>query len=163
MKFISLFKTDVKAVYGIANFKSYLKAIINPSLHACFLLRLGTTYDSKILHIFMRNILIFKHSIDIGVGCKLGAGMILPHPMGIVFGDKVSFGNGCKIYHNCTFGKKNGGYPNVGNNCVFFPGSIIVGPIVVGESSVVGANVFLDHDLSHNSTYLGQGRTKNES
>ena len=154
MKFFKLFITDVKATYNSISLTTYIKVIANPSMRASLLIRLGTTYKNKTLHTIVRNLLIFTHSIDIGYGVTIGKALIIPHPMNIVFGMGAIIGDSCVIYHNCTIGSKDGGYPTLLNECVVFPNSVLVGEIVIGEKSIIGANSFVDKDVGPNTKYM---------
>ena len=155
MKFLSDFLSDITAMYSAVTIKTVFKSFFNPSMHACFLIRLSVACKYKFLHIIVRNLLITKHSIDIGFGAVIGKSLLLPHPIGIVIGQGVIIGNNVKIFQNCTLGDKEG-YPQIENFCVIYPNSVLVGKILVGESSIVGANTFLDKDIESKSKYYGR-------
>lgn len=89
-----------------------------------------------------------KRGVHIGTEVKWGENVLMPHPVGIVIGEKVTIGNNCVIYQGVTIGKKNGEYPKIGDNVVIYPNSMIIGNIVVGEGAIVGAgSVVLDNVL----------------
>lgn len=48
-----------------------------------------------------------------------------------------------------------GGAPNIGNNCVFFAGSKIIGDISIGNNVVVGANAVVVKDVPDNAVVGG--------
>lgn len=151
---LSLYSSDVKKLYKKASFKTFLKASVNPSMHACFFIRMASNTNSKFLHVLLRNILIWKHSIDIGYGVNIGEGLHIPHPLGIVIGDGVKIGSSVTIYQNCTLGKNKNGYPVIKDGVCIYPGSIVVGGIVVGENCQVGANSYLDKSLDDGLTFF---------
>ncbi|MFT4765697.1 MAG: serine O-acetyltransferase [Oleispira sp.] len=155
MSFFHFIKSDICAIYSEITILSLAKSFLNPSIHACFLIRLSIACKSRLLHVLVRNVLITKHSIDIGFGAVIGRALLLPHPMGIVIGEGVVIGDGVRIYQNCTMGNK-GGYPTIGSCCVIYPGSVIVGEVIIGNSCVIGANTFLDKNLLENSSFYGQ-------
>lgn len=155
MKFLSDFSSDITAMYSTVTIKTVLKSLFNPSMHACFLVRMSVACKYKFLHIIVRNILISKHSIDVGFGAVIGKSLLLPHPIGIVIGEGVIIGNNVKIFQNCTLGDKEG-YPQVEDFCVIYPNSVVVGNILIGGHSIIGANTFLDKDIESKSKYVGR-------
>lgn len=157
MFFYSL-KSDYLAVYGGWSISQVIKSIFNPSMHANFLIRMLSIFESKLWHVVIRNILIAKHGIDVGYNVKIGLGLRLPHPTGIVIGDGVVIGNNVSIYQCCTLGGKNG-YPVVGDKVVIYPNTVVVGGVTLGTGSVVGACTFLDRDLSDGEVFYSGSKS----
>ena len=62
-----------------------MKSLLNPSIHACLLVRLAAN-SKDIIHVIIRNILVAKHSIDVGQLMSIGRGLKVPHPFCIVIG-----------------------------------------------------------------------------
>ncbi|WP_207263873.1 DapH/DapD/GlmU-related protein [Pseudomonas sp. GW101-3H06] len=151
MKTRSLIKSDIIAVYSTISFKTLIKSFFNPSIHACVLTRLVRS-KNKVFSAIIRNLLISKHSIDISSTAIIGPALRLPHPIGIVIGDNAVLHGNITIYQNSTIGSKNG-YPEIGNNTIIYPNSVIVGPINVGEHCVIGAGSFLDKSLTANTVF----------
>lgn len=143
------YRSDVKSHYGTLSLLIYLKSVLNPSIHACLLVRCAAK-TSGFFHVLIRNILIMKHSIDVGSGAVIGYGLNLPHPVNIVIGSGVVIGEGVTIYHGVTLGNKLG-YPRIDSDVTIYTNATIVGPIVVGRASVVGANKFIDKDFQAES------------
>ncbi len=88
--------------------------------------------------------------------------MFLPHPMSIVIGYGTNIGDNCTIYQNVTFGAKTRNredvgiqYPQIGNNCVFYAGAVVIGGIHVADNTQVGANAVLISDTEEASVYAG--------
>lgn len=148
---LSKIKSDIEATYETASINNILKSLLNPSIHACILIRLCTT-KSRLTHTLIRNILISKHGIDVGANTQVGRGLRLPHPIGIVLGDGAKIGEGVTIYQNCTIGNK-GGYPIIGCRTTIYPNSVIIGPIKLGKNCVIGANSFVNKSLEDATTY----------
>jgi serine O-acetyltransferase len=153
--FISLVKSDFVVIYERYTLFNLIKSIFNPSFHATVLIRMATIFKSKLMYIIIRNILISKHSIDVGHSAIIGAGLKLPHPFGIVIGDKVTIGKNCTIYQNCTLGDKNG-YPTLGDDICIYCNSVIIGPISIGNYVVIGANTFLSKNVSDNTVFYNK-------
>ena len=105
-----------------------------------------------------RNLLIAKHSIDIGDGASIGPGLYLPHPLGIVIGRYARVGAGVTIYQHVTLGVKtrhDEDYPTLEDGVVVYPGSVIVGPVRIGERAVIGANSFVSRDVDAGAVVRG--------
>ena len=79
---------------------------------------------------------------------RLHGGLILPHPQGIVVGADVVVGPRSWIFQNVTLGGMPGrvGMPRVGADARIFAGAVLAGPIVVGDSVMVGANAVVHRD-----------------
>jgi serine O-acetyltransferase len=112
-----------------------------------------------------RNVLLSKHTIDLGHDVRIGPGINLPHPWGLVLGSGTRIGANCKIFHNVTFGTRaehqrgaaagnvrpNGTgreCPSIGDNVVVYMGSTVIGPIAVGDGVIVGARAWVDRDVA---------------
>lgn len=73
---------------------------------------------------------------------KIEGGLYLPHPIGVVVGDKVVVGRRARIYQGVTLGSKATGdkaYPILADRITVFPNSVIVGSITLGSHVTVGA------------------------
>lgn len=102
-----------------------------------------------------RKILILLFGIFVGHNVKIGEGLVLPHPNGIVIGNNVIIGTHVTIYQQVTIGRKNGCYPIVRGGSILYPGCKILGGIIVDRGTKVGANAVLLKSTEYNSTYVG--------
>ena len=82
---LRLLISDIKQEYGGVGFFIFVKSLLNPSIHAYLLVRLAAN-SKGIIHVIIRNILVAKHSIDVGQSISIGRGLKLPHPFCIVIG-----------------------------------------------------------------------------
>ena len=146
---LSKLASDIKQEYGGLSLIIILKSFFNPSIHACILIRLAAK-TKGLTHVLIRNILIAKHSIDVGEAVNIGNGLKLPHPFCIVIGRNVVVGNQVTIYQGVTIGYKKG-YPKIGDEVIIYPNCTIVGPIEVGYQVTVGANTFIDKSIAAHS------------
>lgn len=134
-----------------------LRMLINPSMHAAILIRIAVASPRACAFVW-RNILLSKHSIDVDPKCVIGAGLILPHPFGIVLGPGV-IGANVLLSHGVTVGAARvprpgeSLFPVIGDRVVIHPGTVVAGAIRVGSDTVIGANSFVDHDLPPHSVY----------
>lgn len=159
----ALLWSDVIALYGtnMGCLSRASRAICNPSIHACVLIRLaqrGRHWSYPII----RRLLLALHGIDVARGGKFGPYLLLPHPTSIVIGglpkspaNGVVIGSHVRIYHNVTLGLKDGGYPVIGDGVTIYPGAVVVGGITVGAGATIGANVFVDRDIPALHVYVG--------
>lgn len=86
---------------------------------------------------------------------KLPKSTKLPHgAMGTIIGKGVEMGENCIIYNNVLIGAKSREelfYPVIKDNVIIYPYSIIIGSVVIGEGSIIGAGSFIDKDVPPNS------------
>jgi len=73
---------------------------------------------------------------------RVGRGVYLPHPVGVVIGDNAVICDGVTIYQNVTLGQNDiaGSCPRIDGGATIFAGAVLIGGIVIGEGALVGAN-----------------------
>ena len=136
-KFLSLFMSDLQASYGSSSkIKKFSAIITNSSIHACFFIRCAQCSHSA-FHWIFRRILISCHSIEYGRGAQIGPGLILPHPINIVFGMGCVIGSNCTIFHGVTIGQSRAKYPTIGSNVVIYPNCFVVGDVVIEDEKIL--------------------------
>lgn len=89
---------------------------------------------------------------------KIGAGLGLPHPVGIVIGDGCVLGNGVTIYQNVTLGRQNAdteAYPVIGDAVTIYAGAVIVGNIKIGNGATIAANAVVNCDVPEGALAVG--------
>lgn len=142
--------------FDIKNFfLNIISFAVNPSDNAAFYINLCQN-SNIFLYKILRMKLIKSYSIDFSRGCKIGKGLKVPHPIGIVFGSGCVLGDNVTVYQNVTIGAKNGKYPKIGDNVIIYPGSVLVGEIFVGDNCVIGAMTFLDKSLDNGVVFNGK-------
>lgn len=169
MKFISIIllkqhlKYDLKRVHtsskiDIFIFIRYL--ITNQSFKTCFYFRLTQFFSKKktlffIFFLLYRRIQI-RYGIHIPYPTKIGKGLYLVHCNSIVINANAQIGDFLTIFQGCTIGVDIvKGVPKIGNNCVFFAGSKIIGNISIGNNVIVGANAVVVKDVPDNAVVGG--------
>jgi serine O-acetyltransferase len=89
------------------------------------------------------HLLAMAYGVHISPLARIGPGLALPHPVGIVLGGTV-IGEGVTIYQNVTIGqarrKDKAVFPRIGNDVTIYAGAVLVGDIEIGDGVVVGAN-----------------------
>ena len=81
--------------------------------------------------------------------------MRLPHPNGIVIHPDVSLGPNCLIFQQVTIGANFRGTPVVGANVDFGAGAKVLGPIVIGDHAMIGANSVVLRDVAPGTIVAG--------
>jgi serine O-acetyltransferase len=102
----------------------------------------------------------FLNGIEIHPGAEIGANLKIIHPVGIVVGGLCRIGNNVEIYSGVTLGYRIGnvpedGHPTIEDNVIIGTGAKILGPIIVGAGSAIGANAVVLESVPPNSLAIG--------
>lgn len=93
---------------------------------------------------------------DIPLNCKIGGGLLIPHPNGIVIHPEANIGSNCLILQQVTIGVLDkSGPPCLGNRVDCGAGAKILGKIVIGDDVLIGANAVVLNDIPSKSTAVG--------
>lgn len=97
--------------------------------------------------------------IEIHPGATIGSGLFIDHGSGVVIGETAEIGNNVTLYHGVTLGgtgKEHGKrHPTVQDNVLIGAGCKVLGPVVIGENSRIGANSVVLIDVPANATAIG--------
>lgn len=97
--------------------------------------------------------------IEIHPGAEIGNHLFIDHGTGVVIGETATVGNNVTIYQGVTLGgtgKDTGKrHPDVEDNVLIGSGAKILGPIVVGRGSRIGANSTVLACIPPDSTAVG--------
>jgi serine O-acetyltransferase len=97
--------------------------------------------------------------IEIHPAAQIGPGLFVDHGMGVVIGETAELGADVTIYQGVTLGGTGFAtgkrHPTVEDNVTIGSGAKLLGPIVVGHGSKIGANTVVIHDVPPNSTVVG--------
>lgn len=160
----STLKEDIKAVFERdPAAKSILEVILcYPGLHAIIMHRIAHYLYKKGLIIIPRLISEFNRfitGIEIHPGAKIGRRLFIDHGMGIVIGETTEIGDDVTLYQGVTLGgtgkEKGKRHPTIRNNVVIGSGAKVLGPIVIGDNSKIGAGAVVLHDVPPNCTVVG--------
>jgi serine O-acetyltransferase len=101
----------------------------------------------------------FLTGIEIHPAAVIGAGLFIDHGMGVVIGETAVLGDNVTLFQGVTLGgtgKESGKrHPTVGNNVVIGAGAKVLGNIMIGDNSYIGANAVVLRDVPPNSTVVG--------
>jgi serine O-acetyltransferase len=97
--------------------------------------------------------------IEIHPAARIGRGLFIDHGVGVVIGETAEVGDDVTIYQGVTLGgtgfARGKRHPTVGNEVMIGAGSALLGPIVIGERSKIGANSVVIHDVPPGATVVG--------
>jgi serine O-acetyltransferase len=92
---------------------------------------------------------------DIPLTCKIGGGLILPHPNGVIIHPSACIGVNCLIFQQVTIGTRGGGAPMIGGQVNIGAGAKVLGEVVVGSHAKIGANAVVLDDVPDGATAIG--------
>jgi serine O-acetyltransferase len=97
--------------------------------------------------------------IEIHPGAKIGKRFFIDHGAGVVIGETTVIGDDVTIYQGVTLGgtgkEKGKRHPTIGNNVVVGAEAIVLGNIIIGDNSRVGAAAVVTKSVPPNSTVVG--------
>jgi serine O-acetyltransferase len=128
------------------------------SVHAVMLIRMQLWCARKGWPtIVFSKLLFWFFKIEINKNVEIGPGLRLPHPMGILIGPNAVLGANCDVYADVrlvlTKGIKQG--PILADGVFMGDGSKALGPIHIGEYSVIGASAVVTSDIPARVTAAG--------
>ncbi len=143
--------------------KSFLEVILlYPGLHALIYYRLGHVFYRMKMFFparMLSQLARFTTGIEIHPGAKIGKRFFIDHGLGVVIGETAIIGDDVLLYQGSTLGGtgivKGKRHPTIGNNVVIGAGAKVLGNIVIGDNSYIGANAVVIKDVPPNSTVVG--------
>jgi serine O-acetyltransferase len=107
-------------------------------------------------------IAVFRHMLwsvicgcEIPLNARIGGGLVMPHPNGIVINTDVVVGPNCLIFQQVTLGSNGRGVPVLGGHVDVGAGAKIIGPVRIGDHAIVGANAVVTSDVDAGTTVVG--------
>ena len=133
-----------------------------PGLHAIWSHRLTHWLwikNAKFLARCLSQLTRWLTGIEIHPGAIIGRGLFIDHGMGVVIGETAEVGDDVTMYHGVTLGGLSGHkvkrHPTIEDGVVIGAGAKILGPIVVGRGSRIGANAVVIKPVPPNSVVVG--------
>ena len=101
----------------------------------------------------------FLTGVEIHPGASIGPGFFIDHGAGVVIGETAIVGNNVTIFHGVTLGgtgKEVGKrHPTVESGVTIGARATLLGSIVIGKNSKIGAGALVINDIPPNSTVVG--------
>jgi serine O-acetyltransferase len=115
----------------------------------------GARVSARILSQLAR----FFTGIEIHPGARIGRRFFIDHGMGVVIGETAEIGDDVTIYHGVTLGgtslKRGKRHPTLGDRVTVGAGAKVLGDIVIGADSRIGANAVVVKSVPENSVVVG--------
>jgi serine O-acetyltransferase len=128
------------------------------SIHALALIRLQFWCAKHHLPtVFTAKILFWFFKIEVSRMAKIGPGLRLPHPMGIIIAPNVEIGAGCDLYADVRLVLSHGNPqgPRLATGVFMGDGAKAVGAVSIGENSVIGVSSVVTKDIPAHVTAVG--------
>lgn len=157
--------TDIDATYlgDPAAISTHEVIACYPGFRATMSYRIAHRLHRLDVPIVPRMITELAHSdtgIDIHPGAVIGERFVIDHGTGVVIGATAIIGNNVKIYQGVTLGARSfvtddsnnpvkgiPRHPIIGNDVVIYSNSTILGRVSIGDSAVIGGNLWVTRDV----------------
>ncbi len=115
-------------------------------------------------HVRLANLLtakaIGRTGAEIKAAARIGPGLEIKHPVGIVVGAGVLIGKDCTLLQGVTLGEKYSPddthlYPILGNNVTICAGAAVLGQASIGDRALVGAHAVVVRDVPAGARAVG--------
>lgn len=137
-------------------------ALLYPGLHAIWAHRVDHALWNRGLRFPARmgsQIARWLTGIEIHPGARIGRRFFIDHGMGVVIGETAEIGDDVMLYHGVTLGgrTRDAGkrHPTLQDAVTVGAGAKILGPVVIGARSAVGANAVVTRDAPADSILTG--------
>ena len=136
--------------------------LLYPGLKAIRLHRIANKFYKKRMYFMARWIsqrASKKTGIEIHPAVQIGKRFFIDHGTGVVIGETAVIGNDVLIYQGVTLGgtgKEHGKrHPTLEDNVIVGAGAKILGNLIVGQNSRIGAGSVVVDNVPENSTVVG--------
>ncbi|MFV0373980.1 serine O-acetyltransferase EpsC [Microbacterium sp.] len=137
-------------------------ALLYPGLHAIWSHRLMHRLWQRRLRFLARagsQVTRWLTGIEIHPGATIGRRFFIDHGMGVVVGETAEVGDDVMLYHQVTLGgrTRDAGkrHPTLGDGVLVGSGAKVLGPVVIGARSAIGANSVVTRDAPEDSVIVG--------
>jgi serine O-acetyltransferase len=111
----------------------------------------------------LRPVLVMQHRFwsavcgaDIPLNSKIGGGLMIPHPNGIVIHPDAEIGPNCLIFQQVTIGAgPKPGLPAIQGHVDIGAGAKVLGGVRIGAHARIGANAVVITDIPEHATAVG--------
>lgn len=141
----------------------FVSLVSYPGMHAIWahrgLHRLWQHDAGKVPARLMSQLVRTLTGVEIHPGARIGRRFFIDHANGVVIGETSEVGDDVMLYHQVTLGgtsmAQTKRHPTIGNHVLVGAGAKILGPVVVGDNSAVGANAVVVKDVPADSSAVG--------
>jgi serine O-acetyltransferase len=150
-----------------------LEVLLYPGLHALWAYRVahhlrerGVPFVPRLVSQIAR---VLTGGIEIHPGATIGRRFFIDHGSGVVIGETAEIGDNVMLYHQVTLGAtgwwkdmksgSNKRHPTIESDVVIGCGASILGPIVVGRGSKIGAMALVIDNIPPDSIVVSSPGT----
>lgn len=161
---LARFREDIRTAKALdpASGSTLTMVLTYPGLHAIWMHRLihrvwtsGPRLLARLLAYFTR----MATGIEIHPGARIGRRFFIDHGMGVVIGETAEVGDDVMLYHGVTLGGRSldrvKRHPTLCDGVVVGSGARVLGPVVIGARSQIGANAVVVKDVPADSVAVG--------
>ena len=137
-------------------------ALLYPGLHAIWVHRISHWLwikGAKLAARWLSQMARGLTGIEIHPGATIGQRVFIDHGMGVVIGETAEVGNDATLYHGVTLGgtslEKGKRHPTIGERVTIGAGAKVLGNILIGADSRIGANAVVVKSTPENSVVVG--------
>lgn len=148
--------------------RNVVEVLLYPSVHAVFFHRIAHWLYRRRIAVLPRLISqvarFMTGGIEIHPGATIGRRFFIDHGSGVVIGETTEIGNDVMLYHQVTLGatgwwRTDGGrtkrHPTIEDDVVIASGANILGPVIIGARSKIGALALVSEDVPPDSVVVG--------
>lgn len=142
-----------------------LRFMIDAGFRAVVFYRVGNWFCKRKLRVIAKMLECLMHHLChcwIGSTAEIGPGFLVGHVCGLVIADGTVIGKNCDVRQNVTLGgnynktdDQGRFFPILGDNVSLGAGAVVIGPVKVGNNSIVGANSVVNRDVPENVIVAG--------
>jgi serine O-acetyltransferase len=143
----------------------YLEVFFYPGVQAVIIYRLAHLMHKLRIPLIPRALSYLGRILtgaEIHPAARIGKDFFIDHATGVVVGETAEIGNNVMIYHNVTLGgrgwwrdaKNEKRHPTIEDNVTLGVGATIIGPVTIGQNSVIGPFNVIAEDIPKNSTVI---------
>ena len=136
--------------------------LLYPGLHAVWIHRITHwmwSHNARLPARWLSQIARGLTGIEIHPGAQIGRALFIDHGMGVVIGETTIIGDEVTMYHGVTLGgtslNKGKRHPTIADRVTIGAGAKILGDIIIGADSRVGANAVVVKSVPENSVVVG--------
>ena len=164
MKFYKTIKEDIQTIFKKDPAARGLLEVLTcyPGLHSIWMHRIAHFLWQRKLYFLARllsHVNRFFTGIEIHPGANIGRRFFIDHGSGVVIGETTEIGDDVLIYQGVIFGgvtlQKKKRHPTIGNHVTIGAGTIVLGPIVIGDGARLGAASLVIHDVPAGAVAVG--------
>jgi serine O-acetyltransferase len=93
--------------------------------------------------------------VDIPAMLSVGPAFKLAHGFGVVINGQVKIGSNVTVMQGVTIGGSAHGVPRIEDEVIICANATVIGPVTLGQGSVVGAGCVVTRDVLANTTVVG--------